>query len=30
MKFKDWDPEVTDNRSYPILKVVNLGANVTF
>ena len=30
MKFKDWDPEVMDNSTYPLLKVWNIGVNVTF
>ena len=30
MKFKDWDPEVMDNSTYPLLKVWNIGLNVTF
>lgn len=30
LKFKDWDPEVTSNTIYPVLKVINFGANITF
>ncbi|HEY9551944.1 MAG TPA: SusC/RagA family TonB-linked outer membrane protein, partial [Prevotella sp.] len=30
MKFDDWDPELMNNSTYPLLKVWNLGVNVTF
>ena len=30
MKYDDWDPEVVRNNDYPILKVLNVGANITF
>lgn len=30
LKFKDWDPEITNNTSYPLLTVFNFGANITF
>jgi tonB-linked outer membrane protein, susC/ragA family len=30
MKFDDWDPEVIANNTYPVLKIVNIGANITF
>ena len=30
LKFKDWDPEITSNTVYPVLKVINFGANITF
>ena len=30
MRFDDWDPEVLKNTTYPVLKVINIGANITF
>ena len=30
MRFGDWDPEVLKNTTYPVLKVLNIGANITF
>lgn len=29
-RIKDWDPELLDNTTYPILKIINFGLNVTF
>ena len=29
-KIKDWDPELLSNTTYPVLKIINFGLNVTF
>ncbi len=30
LKFKDWDPELVNNSTYPLYKIFNAGLNVTF